>query len=93
MVENKYFKFEGPWSDAKAELLCMDTGSWRTVRPIVDIDNCIHCGICALFCPTQCMENKGEYFEPDLAFCKGCGICANECPSKAITMKPEGEFK
>jgi 2-oxoacid:acceptor oxidoreductase delta subunit (pyruvate/2-ketoisovalerate family) len=93
MNDCRHFKFEGPWSDASDELLCLDTGSWRTTRPVMDMERCIFCGFCALFCPTGCMKITDDRFEPDLAFCKGCGICANECPGKAITMSPEGDWK
>jgi 2-oxoacid:acceptor oxidoreductase delta subunit (pyruvate/2-ketoisovalerate family) len=86
------FKTESPWSDANQVLLKLDTGSWRTERPILDKEKCNYCGICAMYCPPQCMKDMGEYYEADLTFCKGCGICAKECPRKAYTMKPEGEF-
>ena len=89
MTKGRYFKYEGPWSDADKLLLCLDTGSWRIERPIVDKDKCIRCGICAIYCPTQCIYYKHEYFIPDLGYCKGCGICAVECPCKAIKMNPE----
>ena len=87
------FPYEGPWSDANVSILCLDTGSWRSKRPVVDVEKCIYCGLCALFCPPQCMLDKGDHFEPDLNFCKGCGICAKECPRGAIVMKLEEEFK
>jgi pyruvate ferredoxin oxidoreductase delta subunit len=91
-VKKKYmFKYEGAWSDAKETLLCQDTGSWRTNRPVLDDEKCNYCGICAMYCPPQCMIDKGDHFEPNLDYCKGCGVCAVECPSNAITMVPEGE--
>lgn len=93
MVKKSYFNQEGPWSDADVLLLCSNTGSWRTERPIVDKERCIYCGFCALYCPVQCMADMKDYYQPDLEFCKGCGICAKECPRKAIVMKPEVEFK
>ncbi len=90
---NKYFNGQGPWSDADQLLLYLDTGSWRSKRPVVIIEACVYCGLCALFCPTQCMLSKDEaYFEPNLEYCKGCGVCAKECPRQAITMKPEEGF-
>jgi Pyruvate/2-oxoacid:ferredoxin oxidoreductase delta subunit len=42
-----------------------------------------------MYCPPQCMIDKGDRFEPNLEFCKGCGICVRECPRKAISMVPE----
>ena len=92
MLIKGYFNYEGPWSDAQKELLCMNTGSWRTKRPVINPELCIDCGFCSLYCPVQCMTDAKEYFTGDLNFCKGCGICANECPRKAIEMKPEADF-
>lgn len=85
-------KYEAGWSDADELLLCLDTGSWRTQRPVLDKEKCNYCGLCALYCPPQCMLNLEDHFVPNLDFCKGCGICAKECPRGAITMVPEGEF-
>ncbi|MEE9520432.1 MAG: 4Fe-4S binding protein [Dehalococcoidales bacterium] len=68
------------------------TGSWRTERPIIDLDKCNKCGLCYIFCPDVAIGLNGEgYPETDLFYCKGCGICAVECPKKAITMVEEGE--
>lgn len=93
MPKIKYFEFEGPWSNVEKLLLCMDTGSWRTVRPVVNEEACIYCGYCSVYCPVQCMIDMKTHFSPNLDFCKGCGICAKECPGKAITMEPEESFK
>ncbi len=81
---------EGAWSDADKLLLCLDTGSWRSERPALERGKCNYCGLCALYCPTQCHVDQGDHFHPNLDFCKGCGICAKECPRKAIAMVPEG---
>lgn len=93
MSDSNYFRHEGPWSDASVTLLCSDTGSWRTKRPVIDQEKCIYCGFCSLYCPVQCMKALETMFAPDLKFCKGCGICAKECPKEAISMISEGEFK
>jgi pyruvate ferredoxin oxidoreductase delta subunit len=86
------FKTESPWSDANQKMLALDTGSWRTERPVLDKSLCNYCGLCAIYCPPQCMKDMGDHYEVNLAFCKGCGICVHECPRKALTMKPEGDF-
>jgi len=66
------------------------TGGWRSQRPILDINKCIKCGLCYLYCPEGCIEQDTEgYFRADLFYCKGCGICATECPKKAIEMVEE----
>ena len=87
------FETESPWSDTSKLMLCLDTGSWRTERPILDKEKCNYCGLCALYCPPQCMRDQGDHYEADLAYCKGCGICATECPREAIAMVSEGEFQ
>ena len=94
MVDDKecIFETEASWSDARKQLLYMNTGDWRTQRPIVDQGKCNICGLCVLFCPPQCMVEDGDYFTANLEYCKGCGVCAKECPKKAITMIPEGDF-
>ena len=96
MVENNkekdIFKTESCWSEAHGALLCLNTGDWRTERPVVDQDRCNVCGICVIYCPPQCMVEKGDFYEADLNYCKGCGICAKECPKKAINMVSEGEY-
>jgi len=93
VIKHKWiFKTEAPWSDANQKMLALDTGSWRTERPVLDKSLCNYCGLCALYCPPQCMKDMGDHYEANLAFCKGCGICAKECPKKAYTMKPEGDF-
>ncbi|MBN1224307.1 MAG: 4Fe-4S binding protein [Candidatus Aminicenantes bacterium] len=86
-------KHEGGWSDARLPLLCLNTGEWRTQRPVVNKEKCTYCGLCALYCTVQCMRDRRDHFQPDLEFCKGCGICAWECPQKAIVMFPEAGFR
>jgi 2-oxoacid:acceptor oxidoreductase delta subunit (pyruvate/2-ketoisovalerate family) len=85
-------KTEASISNSKEKLLALDTGGWRTERPVLDKEKCNYCGLCAIYCPPQCMRDKGDHYEADLTWCKGCGICAHECPRKALTMVPEREF-
>ena len=78
------------------------TGGWRTLRPIYNASECIHCMICVSYCPDMAIPVKqteegvtgkgGKVFrgvvrlETNLDYCKGCGICADICPVSAIDM-------
>lgn len=70
----------------------LDTGSWRTVRPVMDKAKCIECGICLSVCPVFAIEGtEDKKYYITYGYCKGCGICAVECPKDAIEMLPEKE--
>ncbi len=71
------------------------TGSWRVLRPIIDLKRCIPaktgkkaCFVCWLVCPDGVVTRT---IPPtiDYEYCKGCEICAEECPAKAIVMREE----
>jgi len=71
------------------------TGSWRVLRPVIDLDKCIPakrnkaaCFNCWLYCPDGVITKT---IPPtiDYEYCKGCEICAEECPADAITMVEE----
>ncbi len=68
------------------------TGDWRSQKPVFDLEKCIKCGLCYIYCPEGCIRQNTEGdFEADMYFCKGCGICARECPTGVITMVEEEE--
>ena len=68
------------------------TGDWRSQKPIFDLEKCIKCGLCYIYCPEGCISQNAEGdFEADMYYCKGCGICARECPKDVITMVEEEE--
>ena len=74
------------------------TGSWRVLRPVIDLDRCIPakkrkmaCFICWMYCPDGVITRTIPP-EIDYEYCKGCGICAEECPSMAINMIEESRF-
>lgn len=69
----------------------LNTGDWRTKRPILNQEKCIKCGICFIYCPVNSISKKDGKFEISYDYCKGCGICAHECRSKAIEMVQEVE--
>ena len=65
----------------------VNTGDWRTLKPVVDMAKCKQCLLCAPVCPDMSIPvvdgKRGEF---NYFYCKGCGICANVCPFGAITM-------
>ena len=68
------------------------TGTWRSLRPVVDKTQCIRCGVCWLYCPdASIVQSEEGHFEANLDYCKGCGICARECPVGCISMVGEEE--
>ncbi|MBI2954471.1 MAG: 4Fe-4S binding protein [Chloroflexi bacterium] len=68
------------------------TGDWRSERPVVDVDKCIHCLFCWVFCPDNAVVLHNEKFKSiNYYHCKGCGICSAECPVKVITMVEEAK--
>jgi pyruvate ferredoxin oxidoreductase gamma subunit len=71
----------------------VETGLWRTVRPVIDYRHCKRCAwICSTLCPDGVISLNAEgYPEIDYAHCKGCLICMANCPSHAIRAIPEHE--
>ena len=72
-------------------LYILDTGRWRTYRPVINKDICSNCGICLSFCPVNAMIRCDKQIVVTLDYCKGCGICSHECPQHAVGMVREGE--
>lgn len=70
------------------------TGDWRSKRPVHDMEKCIHCLQCFIYCPDcSIITEEGKFKEFDYYHCKGCGICAKVCPVKCIEMVDEYEAK
>jgi 2-oxoisovalerate ferredoxin oxidoreductase delta subunit len=80
-----------PMAMSLGSMLVNRTGSWRNLRPEIDYEKCIECGICWKFCPEPCIDIVDDKPVIDYDYCKGCGICAEECPKDAITMIEEGK--
>jgi pyruvate ferredoxin oxidoreductase delta subunit len=82
------------------------TGTWRTLRPVRDLDQCTQCLVCWIMCPDASVTVEGgKVVGFDYAHCKGCGICMEECPvnikqphsvtgqmGKVIQMVPETDY-
>lgn len=72
----------------------VETGLWRSKRPVLDDKKCISCLKCWLQCPDASIQTdaEGKVAGIDLFFCKGCGVCAEICPVRAISMRAEADF-
>ncbi|MBU0499270.1 MAG: 2-oxoacid:acceptor oxidoreductase family protein [Gammaproteobacteria bacterium] len=69
----------------------MQTGLWRTLRPVIDRDRCNRCWwVCSTFCPDSAIRVDGEG-NPHIDYdhCKGCLVCLAQCPPHAIRAVPE----
>ena len=70
----------------------VETGDWRTERPVIDFAKCKQCLLCVPVCPDMSIPVKdGKRGDFNYFFCKGCGVCSNVCPFGAITMVPEAK--
>ena len=62
----------------------------RNKRFEIDIfrDWCKSCGICAAFCPRECikLDDDGAPTRIDSERCTGCGWCELHCPDFAISV-------
>lgn len=52
-------------------------------------DWCKQCGICAAFCPRECIrqDEEGTPIVEDSGRCSGCGWCELHCPDFAISVR------
>ena len=73
--------FEGGTSET------VQTGDWRTSKPVLDAAKCRQCLLCVPVCPDLSIPMEdGRRGAFNYFYCKGCGICANVCPFDAISM-------
>ena len=63
-------------------MLALDTGGWRTERPVLDKSLCNYCGLCSLYCPPQCMKDKGDHYEADLVGARDAVSAPTSAPGK-----------
>lgn len=77
-----------------ASALEVQTGLWRSMRPVIDTKACISCLRCWLQCPDDSilLTEEGKVSGINLFYCKGCAVCAKICPKKCISMHSEASF-
>ena len=82
-----------PAIHAPATSVAVQTGLWRTMRPVIDYDCCNRCWwLCSTFCPESAITVDEERSPTiDYDHCKGCMVCVAQCPTHAIVVQPEEE--
>ena len=73
----------------EAGYLVAKNAGWRSIRPVIDLDRCVGCLQCYLYCPDGVIFKNGNKVAVDYDFCKGCGICKKICKPGAIGMEAE----
>ena len=72
----------------------VQTGLWRSIRPVFNLDKCISCLKCWVQCPDMSImtDEASKVIGVNLFFCMGCGICKSVCPTGAVSMHPESDY-
>jgi pyruvate ferredoxin oxidoreductase delta subunit len=68
--------------------------SWRVKKPVFNIDVCIDCQNCWVWCPdTSIISRDKQMLGIDYDHCKGCEVCVEVCPTnpKSLLMFNEKE--
>lgn len=67
---------------------------WRVQKPIHNVEHCINCFFCWVYCPDASILAFDEKMSGvDYQHCKGCGVCVSVCPTnpKSLLMFDENE--
>jgi pyruvate ferredoxin oxidoreductase gamma subunit len=69
-----------------------NTGTWRTMRPVIDYEHCNRCSwVCSTLCPDSAIRIDADHTPRiDYDHCKGCMVCVAVCPPHAIRAEREG---
>ncbi len=67
---------------------------WRVDKPVHNMDICINCFNCWVYCPDAAILVREEKMRGvDYQHCKGCGVCVSVCPTnpKSLLMFDNNE--
>ena len=69
--------------------------STRSMRPVINFENCIKCTLCWLQCPDTCFDVTPDgLYDANMESCCGCGVCEAVCPvPDCVTMVSEADFE
>jgi len=75
---------------SKSNSFSMSVADWRIEKPLLNLEECIHCQFCWIYCPDMSIISRDKKMVAiDFDHCKGCGICVEVCPTNALLMFPE----
>lgn len=67
--------------------------SWRVEKPVFNIDVCIDCQNCWVWCPdSSILSRDKQMLGIDYDHCKGCGVCVEVCPTNPKSLLMFGEY-
>jgi ferredoxin len=71
------------------------TNAGAPSRFIVDYleDSCVHCGICAEFCPSGALTFSEQRLSVNSEKCIGCGLCVSHCPEDTMRLIQREKIK
>ncbi|PAF43256.1 4Fe-4S binding protein [Helicobacter sp. 11S02629-2] len=77
--ENRNYTDESSYS--------LSVSHWRVDKPVHNVDHCINCYFCWVYCPDSSILVRDEKMTGiDYKHCKGCGICADVCPTNPKSL-------
>jgi pyruvate ferredoxin oxidoreductase gamma subunit len=90
-LANEPLQIAAPHIHAPATSVQTATGTWRSLRPVIDYELCNHCTwVCSTLCPDSAISVDAQGAPRiDYDHCKGCMICVAVCPPHAIRAEPE----
>jgi len=67
--------------------------SWRVLKPVFNIDVCIDCQNCWVWCPdSSILSRDKQMLGIDYDHCKGCEICSEVCPTNPKSLLMFSEY-
>jgi pyruvate ferredoxin oxidoreductase gamma subunit len=84
-------EFAAPDIHGAATTEQVNTGVWRTQKPVIDYTRCNRCSwVCSTLCPDSAIDVDADHTPRiDYDHCKGCMVCVAVCPPHAIHAEPE----
>lgn len=84
-------RISAPAIHAEANSAQVNTGLWRTMRPVIDYSACHKCWwTCSTLCPDSAITLREDgYPKIDYTHCKGCMICLERCTGHCMTAITE----